>query len=70
MRDYLYLEQGIELLYAYSAVFCIIGTVKVYFHFITDSDETWKVAFKWFGMSFLLFTIAFILLVIYNFFLK
>ena len=70
MREYLYWEQGIKLLYAYSAVFCIIGTVKVYFHFITDSDETGKVAFKWFGMNFLLFTIAFILSVIYNCFLK
>lgn len=70
MREHLYWEQGIKLLYAYSAVFCIIGSVKVYIHFVTDSDETGRVAFKWFGMSFLLLTIAFILLVIYNAFLK
>lgn len=70
MREYLYYEQGIKLLYAISAVIGIIGCAKVYYHFITDSDETGRVAFKWFGMSFLLFTIAFILLVIYNAFLK
>lgn len=66
----LYWEQGIKLLYAYGAVFCIIGCAKVYFHFITDSDEIGRVAFKWFGMSFLLFTVAFCLMVIYNAFLK
>lgn len=70
MREYLYWEQGIKLLYVFSAVFSIIGSAKVYFHFITDSDEIGRVAFKWFGMSFLLFTIAFILSVIYNCFLK
>lgn len=70
MKDYLFWEQGIKLLYAFSSVICIIGCAKVYYHFITDSDETGRVAFKWFGMSFLLFTIAFILLVIYNSFLK
>lgn len=64
MREYLYWEQGIKLLYAFSALICIIGCAKVYFHFVTDSDETRRVAFKWFGMSFLLFTIAFILSVI------
>lgn len=66
----LYWEQGIKLLYAYGAVFGIIGCAKVYFHFITDSDETGRVAFKWFGMSFLLFTVAFCLMVIYNAILK
>ena len=70
MKDYLFWEQGIKLLYAFSSVICIIGCAKVYYHFMTDSDETGRVAFKWFGMSFLLFTIAFILLVIYNAFLK
>lgn len=70
MSEYLYYEQGIKQLYAFSAVICIIGCAKLYFHSITDSDETGRVAFKWFGMSFLLFTIAFILLVIYNSFLK
>lgn len=65
-----HLEQGIKLLYAFSTVICIIGCAKVYFHFITDSDETGRVALKWFGTSFLLFTVAFILLVIYNCFLK
>lgn len=59
-------QEGIKMLYAYSAVFNIIGTVKVYFHFVTDSDETWRVALKWYGMSFLLFIVAFILSVIYN----
>lgn len=70
MKDYLFLEQGIKLLYAISALICIIGCVKVYFHLITDSDKTGRIAFKWLGMSFLLFTIAFILLVIYTYFLK
>lgn len=70
MREYLYYEQGIKLLYAFSAVIGIIGCAKVYFHFITDSDETGRVAFKWFGMSFLLFTVAFCLMVIYNAILK
>nr|DAO41745.1 MAG TPA: protein of unknown function (DUF4134) [Crassvirales sp.] len=70
MREHLYWEQGIKLLYAFSALICIIGCAKVFFHFITDSDEIGRVAFKWFGMSFLLFTIAFILSVIYNCFLK
>ncbi len=68
MREYLYWGQGIKLLYAFSAVICIIGCAKVFFHFIKDSDETGRVAFKWFGTSFLLFTVAFILLVIYDFF--
>lgn len=54
------------MLYAYSAVISIIGCAKVYFHFITDSDETRRVALKWFGTSFLLFIVAFILSVIYN----
>lgn len=70
MRDYLLLEQGIEFLYTISALICIIGCVKVYFHLIKDSDKTGRIAFKWLGMSFLLFTIAFILSVIYTYFLK
>ena len=70
MREYLYWEQGIKLLYAYSAVFNIIGTVKVYIHFETDSDETGRVALKWYCMSFLLFTVAFCLSVICDAFLK
>ena len=70
MGEHLYWEEGIKLLYAYSVVFSIIGTVKVYFHFVTDSDETRRVALKWFGTSFLLFTVAFCLSVIYNAFLK
>lgn len=70
MREHLYWEEGIKLLYAYSAVFSIIGTVKVYFHFVTDSDETRRVALKWYGMSFLLFTVAFCLSVICDVFLK
>lgn len=70
MREFLYWEQGIKLLYTFSAVICIIGCSKVFLHFIKDSEETGRVAFKWFGTSFLLFTIAFILLVIYNSFLK
>ena len=52
MKDYLFLEQGIKLLYAISAVIGIIGCAKVYYHFITDSDETRRVALKWFGMRF------------------
>lgn len=59
-------QEGINMLYAYSAVISIIGCAKVYFHFITDSDETRRVALKWFGTSFLLFIVAFILSVIYN----
>lgn len=59
-------QEGIKLLYAYSAVISIIGCAKVYFHFITESDETRRVALKWFGTSFLLFIVAFILSVIYN----
>lgn len=70
MREYLYYEQGIILLYAFSTVICIIGCAKVFFHFIKDSDETGIVAFKWFGTSFLLFTVSFSLSVIYNAFLK
>lgn len=70
MREYLYYEQGIKLLYTFSAVICIIGTVKVYYHFVTDSDETRRVALKWYGMSFLLFTVAFCLSVICDAFLK
>lgn len=70
MREYLYWEKGINLLYTISALICIIGCVKVYFHLIKDSDKTGRIAFKWLGMSFLLFTIAFILLVIYTYFLK
>lgn len=70
MREPLYWEQGIKLLYAISAVIGIIGSAKVYFHFVTDSDETRRVALKWFGTSFLLFTVAFCLSVIYNAFLK
>ena len=60
------MEQGIKLLYAFSAVISIIGCAKVYYHFITDSDETGRVALKWFGMSFLLFVIAFCLSMIYD----
>lgn len=59
-------QEGINMLYAYSAVISIIGCAKVYLHFITDSDETRRVALKWFGTSFLLFIVAFILSVIYN----
>ena len=66
MKEYMCWQEGIKMLYAYSAVFIIIGTVKVYFHFVTDSDETRRVALKWFGTSFLLFIVAFILSVIYN----
>lgn len=66
MFGFLYWEQGIKLLYAISAVFGIIGCVKVCYHFVTDSDETGKVALKWFGTSFLLFVIAFCLSMIYD----
>ena len=68
MKDYLYLEEGIKLLYAISAVIGIIGCAKVYFHFVTDSDETRRVALKWYGTSFLLFVIAFCLTMIYDIF--
>lgn len=70
MTNYLYWEQGIKLLYAISAVICIIGCAKVYYHSVTDSQETMKIALKWYGASFLLFTVAFCLSVIYNAFLK
>ena len=70
MREYLYWEKGINLLYTISALICIIGCVKVYFHLITDSDKTGRIAFKWLGMSFLLFTVAFCLSVICDAFLK
>ena len=70
MFGFLYWEQGIKLLYAISAVFGIIGCVKVYYHSVTDSQETMKIALKWYGMSFLLFTVDFCLSVIYNAFLK
>lgn len=70
MKDYLYWEQGIKLLYAISAAIGIIGCAKVYFHLVTDSDETRKIALKWYGTSFLLFAVAFCLSVIYNAFLK
>lgn len=66
MKEYIYWEQGIKLMYAISAVLAFIGTVKVYAHFLIDSDETGKVALKWFGTSFILFVIAFCLSMIYD----
>lgn len=66
MFSFIYWEQGIKLLYAISAVSGIIGCVKVYYHFVTDSDKTRKVALKWFGTSFILFVIAFCLSMIYD----
>ena len=66
MFGFLYWQQGIKLLYAISVVFAFIGCVKAYYHFVTDSDETGKVALKWFGMSFLLFVTAFCLSMIYD----
>ena len=44
MFGFLYWEQGIELLYAISAVVAFIGCTKVYIEFNSDSDETGKVA--------------------------
>ena len=70
MKDYLFLEKGINLLYTISALICIIGCVKVYFHLIKDSDKTGRVALKWYSMSSLLFTVAFCLSVICDAFLK
>lgn len=66
MFKFLYWEQGIKLLYVISAVFGIIGCIEVYCHFVTDSDETRKIALKWFGTSFILFVIAFCLSMIYD----
>ncbi|PIN27572.1 DUF4134 family protein [Prevotella intermedia] len=70
MIGYLYWEQGIKLMYAISAVLAFIGTVNVYVDFSIDSNETGKNALKWYGVSFLLFIVAFCLSVIYNTFLK
>ena len=66
MFGFLYWEQGIKLLYAISVVLALIGSVKAYYHFVTDSDETGKVALKWLGTSFLLFVTAFCLSMIYD----
>ncbi len=46
MFGFLYWEQGIKLLYAISVVLGLIGSVKAYYHFVTDGDKTGKVTLK------------------------
>ena len=66
MFKFLYLEQGIRLLYAISVVVAFRGCAKVYIEFNSDSYETRKVALKLFGTSFILFVTAFCLSMIYD----